>query len=488
MRMPARLPICACLLLAAAPVLAEINLPAPEPAPPQKPAAPAQAPAPRADVLSLGNHDLLHGQLLGISADGLLLWQHPGGGGPFRFKTDALDCVAFGPSAPPTPAPAADNMLVRLRNGDALPGRLVSFGPQETVLDTWYAGRLTFKSSAVRSLVPVAAPGQAGHFSGFGKQEDWKIGNGGPRQMKVAAQQLSLFGGAQAGRLLPLAAKYRLDLEFKTDTAQGMDFWIALGAGKPEQGGNLACHTLRVTGNRVDVERCARDGSSESLGRFQGRFDTGKLRLTVFADTESGGMIVMANGATLGSVHDPQEFPSGKVLAIGINTVGELRVTNLSLSPWTGITDEGVGKDREGDTLFLANSDAISGTLQSIQNGKAELTTEFGAMSVPLSRVAGIRLKSPPKAAGSTRPAPPPAGSARVFLNDFDRITLRLGAIGQDGIAGTSDTLGPCVIRRAAAHKIVFNLDAPFRQEAEEQEKTNQKAAREAGDILSATE
>ena len=88
-------------------------------------------------------------------------------------------------------------------NGDAMAGRLLSLNAGETVLETWYAGKLSFKTDAVRSLTPINSASQKDVVKGFGKLEDWKVSNGNAKQVKIAGAQMSLFNNVCAGRKLP---------------------------------------------------------------------------------------------------------------------------------------------------------------------------------------------------------------------------------------------------------------------------------------------
>ena len=454
----------ACALAASAgTAFAEITLPdAPAPKP-NVPATPATPPAlvrvPFSDRIMLGNKDAFHGNFLAFSKEGGIEWQHPDCAAPFQFKTGSLDRIDLNQTVPQK---SDADILILFNNGDTLAGKLVEYTPAQTVVETWFGGRLTFKSDSMRSLSPTQVAAADFLVKGFGKKSDWKIFNGSDTDITVSDDKLATNNGTGAARELPFPPKFKLDIEFSRQAQSNL--YISLLGDQPDRGGNS--YGIQLANNYVQVMRQTKNGGGRGLNNFQYMTSKKTLKLTICGDAETKTLVFFLNDKQLGIVNDPADFPKGKYLSLtGWN--GEQKFTGLTLSAWNGSVASASGKAQvpEQDTVNLANKDQVSGQLLAIRGGNASLKTEFATMEIPLARIKRLDLSK-----ASNRSPKPAKGDIQFCFDATEHLTLQLNAIKGGLASATSETFGECTLNLNAAKKLVFNLDAPFRKEKDEAE------------------
>lgn len=453
--------------------LPDVPAPSPAPAPagaPGAPGAPAKA-APAApafaDRLLFADKDSLRGTFVSY-AGGSLTWRHKDGAAPFQFKSDHLDCLELGASA--AKADPAVDLRIAFNNGDTLYGKLVEFTPEKTVVDTWYAGRLTIASDLIRSLAPCKNTAGA-LVSGFGKVADWKAENGTPQNIKIADGRMTLTNSVWAARELPMPAKFKLDIEMPQ--SQPAFQFAMLADGVQIWGGN--CYMIQCNGNNGWIHKYTRQANGgnrqEGVGNFRFKAADGKCAITVLGDLEAKTMVVLINGQKVSTITLAADFTPGKHLVLSGQN-GNLTLSKLELTPWTGSLDAALGGEAKrlpADAMVLANKDQMSGQLLGIKDGKATFKAEFASMEVPLDRIQRFDLS-----AKFNRAQKPGKGEVQMFFNETDHLTLGLDAIGDGKLTGHSEALGAaCAIDLGAAKKLLFNLDAPFRKERAEQARNN---------------
>lgn len=464
------------LCSAALPAMAEIVLPdVPAPAPGAKPAAKPVSPEVKSvdafgSRLRFAGGDTLRGALVSFDAASGLAWKHKDGLAPFLFRADNLDRVDLSTFAPKK---EAVDLRLSLNNGDILLGKLVEFTPASVTLDTWYAGRLVVPTDAVRSLAPIKNS-QGFILAGFGKLADWKFQNGGAQQMRIHDGQASLSNGVWAGRELELPAKYKVDLEIVGGAPQ---FMLAVMAdGVQFYGGN--CFTVQFNGGNGWVQKCMSKGNNnrtENIGNFRVAPHEGNFVLSLCIDTEARTMTTLVHGKAVHTAAIPADFKPGKHLVLGGQN-GTIRFAKLQVEPWSGQV-EGMGaaaKRPPHDIMVLANKDQMSGDLLGIKDGKASFKAEFATMEVPLDRIRHFDL-SAKNSRVPKNPKDVAKNEVRFFFSEGERLTVALDGIKDGKLTGTSPVFGSCKAELAAFQKAVFNLEAPFRAEA-------QKMAEDAGE------
>lgn len=452
---------CACSFLAMAGLQAraEIQLPdAPAPAPAPKPVTPP-APAPKAavpfsDRMLLGNKDVFHGDFLGFSEAGGVVWKHQDSEASFTLKPANLDRIELNQT---TPRSEPGDILVRFNNGDTLVGRLTEYTPEQTTVETWFAGKMSFKSDTIRSLSPSGGNPDF-LIQGFGKPTDWKTFNGNPGDVKIADDKLSVNNNSGAARELPFPAKFKLDMDLPQSANRAP--FIGILAEQPDRNSN--CYAIQINNNYVSVSRMSQNGGGRGMNNFQFVNNKRTVHLSICGDADAKTLYFYINDKLAGTVTDGAAFPKGKHLCLtGWN--GEQKFSNLALSAWGGPSDTvgGVPAMPEKDSATLGNKDQVSGKLLAIRGGKASFQTEFATMEIPLERVKRMDLSK------LSNRSPKPANNDILFcFNNTDHLTVHLGTIKDGKAAVNSETFGNFTLDLNAAKKLLFNLNAPFRTKA----------------------
>lgn len=383
-------------------------------------------------VLSSGPDEVLHGTFESFSPEGVVIRRRDAAE-PLVFRPGAVAVVEFGRSA--AAAPMAGTALVRFNNGDALPGRVVSFTAEKTVLET-SAGRLEMDSSFVRSF----------EFSGglgadlIGKQTDWRqegAANRGRRNRNVFQIQqgkVILKGYGWHTRTADIPASGVLVLELGASD----NVFCAFGQERAQLGEGGG-YMLRIQGAQITLMSQARGAQklivNAALPPTKG--GAAHRRVALAMDGAAKTAVLMVNGQVVGrSGKDAFIAPKGKYLMLGCSNGGQAIVSRLALVP--GVERE-VGKAPADDLLTLANRDRVKGKLVSIANGTAVFEGETGRLAIPLTRVAGVAFS----AAHQKMPA---GEGARVFFGGLEGLTLRLDKVAQGRIKAQSAIFGPCDI------------------------------------------
>ncbi len=101
----------------------------------------------------------------------------------------------------------------------------------------------------------------------------------------------------------------------------------------------------------------------------------------------------------------------------------------------------------------MANNDKVSGTLQSIRDGKISFTTSYAKLEIPMPRVSQIEL-----AAEKSTPPPPHPSDVRAFFADRGSITLVLENWNDQQVVGSGPAFGRLKFAPSAFRLIQFNL------------------------------
>lgn len=426
-------------------------------------AAPPPAPQPAAadpfaDSLVFDNGDALHGGLRSFSLEQGVEWAHKNSATPIRFGQANLDCLELNRPALPAAA-AADDMLVQLDNGDTLSGKLVEYTPQETVLETWYAGRLVLPSASVCGLFTAARPDGAPVVDGVGKQEDWICPNGNDNNAKFGAAALA-FNNLFVGKKVDFPAQFKLDVTLEAKN-KSLDFYLLLFVkdGDPNNWGreglkiNLVMDGAGVT---VGLSHETSNGQDWSGGGFYIPSQGGKIALSFGVDTRNRRLVLFKDGEVFGSTPLGAGLFDGGHLVLGSDN-NEGILSGLKLSAWDGrrFTPWPVPA---ADIIGFANGDQTSGRLLAIRGGKASFKTEFAAMEAPLERISHVVLAHPPGQAHR-----PDKDAVRLYFNALDRMTLRLKTIGAGKAVGTHPVFGECACELGAVRRLQFNGNGLFR-------------------------
>ena len=110
--------------------------------------------------------------------------------------------------------------------------------------------------------------------------------------------------------------------------------------------------------------------------------------------------------------------------------------------------------------MKLANGDSIEGTVTAIRDGRVELETPLGKITLPVERLRSVVLPPAPREE-AFRGNP----DIRATLVDGSSIVFCLESADEETVSGSSQNFGQAQFRRDAFQSIDFNIHYPeFRE------------------------
>ena len=404
-----------------------------------------------ADSLTLLNGDRLQGRLVGVDGSGVVTWQHKAMLEPLHCSLAALDKVDLLPRK--SEGIQHHRQLVRLINGDRLSGDVVTLDATQLVLRTWYAGTLNIARPRLAALTPgveqshVLYEGPTADLTGWSKDE---ADQSGPAPF-YRHGALVLPGGRNISRAIAhLPDQVRFDLEL--GAWQETMFSFVFFADDPGGAANDA-YGVTFASSTIDFHRTADEerslGSadiSEQLARRR------HLPVSILADRKKRYFALLVDGRLVREFRDAKEFTGkGQHISFLNNSGTNLRIYKLIVSAWNGRlprTESETEAIAGQDLLTLVNGDTIAGAARSIAQGSAQFETTYGALAVPLERIATLRFANP---------AAPTNGTVRCWFNEQDAVTLALEKIAADSISGSAAGIGALKLPLGALTRLEFN-------------------------------
>ncbi len=425
------------------------------------------------DVLFFLNGDRLTGHLRGIpSFTTGCRWAHASAAKEIEFKLDEVDVIRLAGGDPGPVRPSGDAaVLVALRNGDTVSGRLLGMDARSLALDTDYAGRLDLQRTEVAVIRPSGESG-AVQWDGPPSLTEWKSIRGpdgqvghwvdtgdGVRSMSRTAALGRLFAG------LPARFSLRLDVS----RPEGAGFMALLMADRLErldEGGFDALAAGVDADGAVSVMHMKADGEMESMDsgasapvRAGGAV---RERYEIFCDRTEGAFAFQINGRTVAQGHLPPESKRmGNGLIVGTEDGRGLMLHDLRVAHWDGhlpsSSPAAPASAAPADELRMLNNDRMSGRLGVMTNGVVRFESAIGGFDVPVTRISALVL-----AGGTAASAPSPTPQeVRIKLGRDSRLTLRLDSMKDGVLRGHSLVAGDLQVKVPWIRHIECNLHRP---------------------------
>ena len=174
-----------------------------------------------------------------------------------------------------------------------------------------------------------------------------------------------------------------------------------------------------------------------------------KIRLSY--DPSTGKTKLWMNDALLGEYVAKNGPKTGRYVIFG----SRLACSVKSIRVLRGVVSPGETAARTADDTFavrFANTDSVSATDISLENGSFVVKTAFGDLPLPVDKVRGVAFpkigrEDPRKRKGDVR-----------VLGAGCAVTLQLGALSTDTLTGSADHLGEVTLRRDRISRIDFHL------------------------------
>jgi hypothetical protein len=432
----------------------------------------AAAAAPEATV-RFANSDALGGSARSITP-AHLIWESPLLEQPAKFLLNQVLDVTL---TPEVPGQSSDHEAeVTLTNGDSIRGQLSAVTEDAITLDTWYAGRLSFRRPMVSSVkIEQRSPFL---YRGPTGLEGWQQSAQPPAWIyQNSAFRASAEGGIARDDLLPEECMVSFDVAWKGDSIR---LRVIVFSDEPTTDHPESGYELTFMRGGIHVRNCK---TKSFLGSVQSQalMENDKVSVEVRASTKSNRVALAINGRTLEVWTDPDEGEGrfGKALQFISASKQPLRVSQIRVEPWDGTIDK-MPEPRPGfnrrfgfpefeeeepsdeskpateERMELANGDSLAGEVSSIQDGIITVRSPLGEIRLPVARLRTVKLKSA-EAERSKRYE----GDIRAWLPDGSSIVFRLDASSGDTLTGFSQNFGTATFNTAAFRRIEFNIYTP---------------------------
>lgn len=411
------------------------------------------------------NDDCLTGSLESMAVDHLM-WNSPALEKATPFQISKIVELRM----PGNPAPGSNfcELVLDLSNGDVARGKLATVDDQSVVLETAFGGRMKFNRAmiagarieATNELVYRGPTGMDG-WRQSGEKEAWSYGR--------SAFRSSGIGGIGRDDLLPDSCAVSFLLEWKGDSCGVKVFVFSRDAGNEAAAEG---YELTIQRGNFRLKKCSTQNFL-GVGNSSILTTANKARFELLASRKTGLVCLFINERLSAKWQDPDfkkdDFGSG-LQFFSVSDQAQ-KLSDIRVAKWDGV-EEGVPELRGGmvspmkadapaadksvatkDGMQLANGDFVPGELASIDDGIVTLVSPLGEVKLPVDRLRTLALKSLNSERAIRR-----GGDIRVFIKGGTRLVMRLDAVDQGRLIGSSQNFGQACIGIDAIERIEFNI------------------------------
>ena len=380
---------------------------------------------PSVEAVYMLNGDVISGSFVKFDPVAGLVWEAANIKPALQINPAGIDRVTFKGQAP---AKASQSRIL-LHSGNELTGQLELADVAKVVINSWYAGRLEFKRTAIKVIIPASGSGGRVTFSGPTASSGWVFSTakkaeggigilpGGLPKKKAAngkfqfnANSLKSTGsGAIAGRKVEFPDKsitefdldwtgssprvsgyFTLNVNFFSDNLKSSKNSTSYGLRLSQTGANLSRHGMQ-------------DGEpvSDRLGQNARVNLTGigsRARFSFRADRKKRTFVLLINGQKVANWKDKEKFAGkGDGLVFSTRSPSPLKISNIRISEWDGslpASYENVLGVNKQDFVRLSNNDTITGSVVGIRENQLKIKTSFAEVNVPLTRISIVQFAS----------------------------------------------------------------------------------------------
>lgn len=426
-----------------------------------------------AATMCFTNNDQITGRLESIATDSLV-WSSPVLAEPATFATTKV----LNLNLPATP-PESDSKHVAIltlqnrdmRNADVARGQLSSITADAIVLDTWYAGLMSFKRPMVAS-VRIEGPSQF-NYQGPTGPEGWIQSEDPPAWRYQRSAFISGNSGSIARpKVLPEECSVSFDIEWRDSlNLKVLLFSKDPGVQSPQSGYEISFQRSSIYFRNATKRRYLGNAHSAELAQNE------MARIELRSSRKSGKTMLFINQSLVEVLSDTElpESVFGDCLHFVAVQSKPMRVSNIRITPWDGKVDQhprSSMRNANGETpqpaptaektgsnsnrMMLANGDIINGEALAIQDGNILLHTELGEFKVPVERFSELAL-----AGLGSEESKKYNGDIRATFPDGSSLVFRLERIHGNTIEGFSQNFGTASFDIQSISRIDFNLYEP---------------------------
>ena len=422
------------------------------------------------DTLTFADGRQLTGTYVPPMTDNKLRWKIPAAKEPLEFLTDEVTSLCLGRKAE---SPGSDGQVVRLCNGDWLPGVMTGVDATSVTLMTPFHAGLKFNRTDIQSIYPAAG---ASVVADAGSSPRWvPTASRNSNQITLAEQDDGKWpaytyadgtyamrktapdaSGLRDGIVLPLASsEAALSIEF---TCAGFDSYLALSL--LDEKAAVAFY-LSISGSTVVVNRAARrEDFNAGLNARPEQFTfqlpaktviTPGMRLQIVPDARAQAIHLAVNGQKIGTCRLKKGEPWVDIrYAMFFPTTNNGRRFTISdtwVAPWNGRLGDATPRPPGEASVVFANGDETVAKLVRLTEQGLEVETEAtGPLLLPLARIVSVELNPA---------AVPPPAAHHVRFHDRGLLSATEVKIGEQSVVLTT-ALGELTVPLTMVREITF--------------------------------
>ena len=436
------------------------------------------------------NGDIISGKFVEFNHENGLKWVAANIRPALHIDPAGIDRVTFEGQ----PQAKALQSRILLNSGSELAGQLEFADTDKVVINSWYAGRLEFKRTTIKAIIPASGSSGRITFSGPTASSGWifstankaegrigilpvpRIVPGGVPKKKAANGKFQFNGnslnstgsGAMAGRKVEFPDKSitEFDLDWTGSSPRVSGYFtlnVNFFSNNLKSSKNSHSYGLRLSQTGANLSRHGmQDGEpvSDRLGQNARVNLTGigsRARFSFRADRKKRTFVLLINGQKVANWKDKEKFAGkGEGLVFSTRSSSPLKISNIRISEWDGSlpasyeTVPGVNKQ---DFVRLSNNDTITGSVVGIRENQIKIKTSFAEVNVPLTRISIVQFAS--------KDAPVkeklPKGTVTAKLKSHGSLNFKLNSWQGGKLEVESPDFGSATIDGSIIESITFN-------------------------------
>lgn len=347
---------------------------------------------------------------------------------------------------------------------DTIRGEFVGLDNQFITLDTWYAGPLKLKRSMVEGLNIYQNSPRL--FNGPSSFEGWTTSEGKIEDNWIFKQRSFISKNSRTiARKIEFGEKMKLSI--KVAWKNSPQFYVGFFANTAKANYSPRGYNLRIQTGYIQLYRRGPEGNQMDLFSegHSGLREQENAVFDFYIDRNpSGKNGLYIDGQKLTEWQDTNDLKGfGDWLVFTPQNNRPMKISDIIVSQWDGqlpaddetaedTGSEEIFKGLSGQRIDLANGDAILGEITSVEEGRAHLKTDLGAMQVPIPRISSFELtpiEDQPRMYHQ---------DVRAWFNEGGSVTLRLDALTPTTLKGYSQVFGQAEFKLKAFSRIEFNV------------------------------
>ncbi len=428
--------------------------------------------SPKYAQLTLINGDKLSG-VIQSTQDGQISIIAPSYTIPAVFQTAQILSVSMDkknlPETPETYTRVKFHHRNREVRGDTIQGDLYELNKDNVKINTTYGNTLTLKRSMIQSLDIVSR--QQGHYYGPNSPHEWTVQASNTAEESTAWRysegNLVFNGGSTAGISKEVGLRDKSHVSFDISWGKSLGLTLQLYSSDPKSSNPSSCYQL-------EIDKYAVTMMTRSKGRADGqrrqRFPANvkpklrKSRFDIYINSKTGTANIHLDGqhaCILQSPH-PDTQSLGTALSFVSQSAKPAVISNISISPWHGLTPSSFQNNDKGmdnavqnvqpHNINLINGDKISCDVGIIKDDLMTLDTEHTPIKIPIAKIKSIHWKDKREEPKKYRE------DVRAWFHTGGFITLKLASIEDGKLSGYSQATGDAALNMNAFSRIDFNI------------------------------